>query len=455
MKLSYRPVASIACSFLLLLILFLNAAAQDQPKLSGESKRAREYALGMLSDIETILKEEYYDQKFHGIDLKARIQAAKDRVKTLQYNWQMYRVLAQVLLEFDDSHTRLLLPGRSDHFDYGVDWQMVGDTCFVTDVKRGSDAAGKGVEVGDEIAVISQFPPSRRDLWKINYLLYKLDPSDTLPLTLKKPDGTVKTVTITAKTQTDKEYEAELKAKKTKSDDDRVFKCQEVNPTVIACKLYTFSAEKSSIDKLMKVASKYPKLILDLRGNGGGLVETEVHLISYFFDHDVKIADLVHRGKPDARVTKHFDTAKQYKGEVAVVVDSFSASASEMTAKVLQLEKRAKIYGDNSSGSVMTSITVPFTSVMSALYDAAIIKVGMSVTVGDVIMSDGSRLEKVGITPDVLARPTGISLKNELDVALSSAAAGLGAELPPDKAGKFYFLTDPEDDTTGKSPKGN
>ena len=46
------------------------------------------------------------------IDLKARIEAAKERVKTLEYNWQMYRVLVQVLMDFDDSHTRLILPPR-------------------------------------------------------------------------------------------------------------------------------------------------------------------------------------------------------------------------------------------------------------------------------------------------------------------------------------------------------
>ena len=35
-----------------------------------------------------------------------RIEAAKARVKTMQYNWQMYRVLVQVLMDFDDSHTK-------------------------------------------------------------------------------------------------------------------------------------------------------------------------------------------------------------------------------------------------------------------------------------------------------------------------------------------------------------
>src|SRR5687768_6091672 len=73
----------------------------QKPKLSAESQRSRDYALGMLDEMRDALKEHYYDQKFGGMDLKARIETAKARVKTLEYNWQMYRVLAQVLMELD------------------------------------------------------------------------------------------------------------------------------------------------------------------------------------------------------------------------------------------------------------------------------------------------------------------------------------------------------------------
>ena len=452
-----RRVAGFSILLFVSLTTFSVICGQEKdpkPKLTGDAKRAREYALGMLDEMESILKEHYYDPKFKGIDLKARIEAAKARVKTLQYNWQMYRVLVQVLMEFNDSHTRMNLPPRSDHFQYGVGWQMIGEECFVVSVKGDSDAAKKGVEVGDQVLSIGKFTPTRNDLWKINYLIFRLAPEKTIDLKIKKPDGTEKEVTIEAKTMTDKEYAAAQKARKEKDlDKYEPFRCKEVNKQLIACRLESFVVERSDIDKMMKAVSAYPKMILDLRGNGGGYVVIEQYLLSHFFDREVKIADFVTKTKSEVRVTKLVDPAKRYKGEVAVLIDSGSASASEITAKVLQLEKRAKIYGDYSSGSVMTSIRVPFRSVMSALADMAFIMVSMSVTIGDVIMRDGTRLENTGVTPDAVLQPMGIALKMKADAVLAYAAIQLGAQLSPEDAGKFYFVTEKDEPSDDAEPE--
>ena len=123
-----------------------------------------------------------------------------------------------------------------------------------------------------------------------------------------------------------------------------------------------------------------------------------------------------------------------------------------MTAKVLQLEMRAKVYGDFSSGSVMTSIGVPFRSVMSLLSAAAIIKVGMSVTVADVVMSDRSRLERIGVTPDEVLQPLAIAFKMKMDAVLAYAAVKMGATLTPEDAGKFYFITEKDEDNDDDGP---
>ena len=408
----------------------------------------------MLDEMRGILNEHYYDPKFHGMDLKARIQAAKARVKTLQYDWQMYRVMAQVLLELDDSHTFMIPPPRTDHFQYGIGWQMIYDKCFITSVKKDTDAFAQGVQVGDQVLTIRNFPPTRADLWKMEYVIYRLDPLKTLTLKLKKLDGTEETVVLKAKTLTDKEFRAELKANKEREknkpkdrDETDAYECHDINHDLMACKLYSFDIEPTEVDKMMKRVNKYPKLIVDLRRNGGGYVDTERQFVSYFFDHEVKILDMVSKGKTETRKIKDLSKDKQYKGEVAVLVDSRSASAAEISARVLQIEKRAKVYGDFSSGKVMTSIHVPFVSMVSALVSEAIIRVGMSVTVGDVIMSDGSRLEKTGVVPDEVVVPTGLALSKRYDPVLAYAAAKMGASITEEEAGKYYFLaTKPEDD---------
>jgi C-terminal processing protease CtpA/Prc len=136
------------------------------------------------------------------------------------------------------------------------------------------------------------------------------------------------------------------------------------------------------------------------------------------------------------------------------LIDSNSASAAEMTARVLQLENRAKIYGDVSSGSVMTSIFVPFMSVIPSSAAVAYIRVGMSVTVADVIMSDGSRLENIGVIPDEILQPTQIGFVQKTDPVLSYVADKLGVELKPEDAGKLHFMTAKnEDDDDDDKPQ--
>lgn len=430
-------------------------AQNNEPKvkLDSDAKIARENSLKILNEMGEILNEYYYDSKFHGIDLKTRLETAKARVKTLQYNWQMYRVLVQVLMEFNDSHTRMILPPRTDYFQYGFGLQMIGDECYITSIKKASDAQKQGVEVGDQLLMFGKFKPNRRDLWKMLYVLYKLDPSDTLDLKIRKPDGTENSLTVKAKTMTDKEFRAEQKARKDKNKYEP-FKCQEMSEEVIACKLYSFLVEKNDIDKMMKQVSKYPKFVLDLRGNGGGYVVIEQYLLSYFFSREVKVAELVTKKKTEIRMTKPLGD-KQYKGDVAVLVDSNSASAAEMTARVLQLEKRAKVYGDISSGSVMTSITVPFRSIVSAFAAYAIIQTGMSVTVADVIMRDGSRLENIGVLPDEILQPTALGLAKKTDPVLAYAAIKLGATVSPEQAGGYYFMIqkdESDDDNENEAP---
>jgi C-terminal processing protease CtpA/Prc len=431
----------------------ISAQDSNPKKVSGETKKHREQTLGILREMKSVLKKYYYDANFRGINLEERFEAAETRIKTLEYNWQMYRVLVQVLMDFNDSHTVFHLPPRSDYFDYGFSMQMFGNECFVTAVKKDSDAEKQGLKVGDQILGIGKFKPTRQDLWKIVYVLYKLDPKDTVDLTLAKLDGAQQKVTIKAKTMTQKEKREELRKKKTKEKFEP-FKCQEINAATIACKLSTFVVGKEQIDKMMKQVGNHSKMILDLRGNGGGYVDTEVYLLGYFFDRDVKVADMITREKTETRTAKSRGD-KTFKGDLVVLVDSRSASASEMTARVLQLENRAKIVGDVSMGAVVTSYTIPLFGQTSGLSDLVATSVAMSVTIADVKMKDGSRLENVGVIPDYPVIPTGEALSKKTDAVLAYASSLLGAELSPEKAGEFYFITSKETDEDLEPEEGD
>jgi C-terminal processing protease CtpA/Prc len=63
---------------------------------------------------------------------------------------------------------------------------------------------------------------------------------------------------------------------------------------------------------------------------------------------------------------------------------------------------------------------------------------GTSITVGDLRMSDGATLEKVGITPDEIVIPTGADLAAGRDPVLARAIAILGGTMTAEQAGRFY-----------------
>jgi len=103
------------------------------------------------------------------------------------------------------------------------------------------------------------------------------------------------------------------------------------------------------VDQLMSRARKYKTLIVDLRGNGGGYNVTLERFVGYFFDHDVKVGEL--KGRKELKpILAKTQGDKIFKGSLIVLIDSESGSAAELFARVVQLEKRGKVFGDRSAG---------------------------------------------------------------------------------------------------------
>ena len=408
----------------------------------------RERGLRMLSDIKEIVKERYYDSSYHGINLDEHFKSVADKIKKSDANWQIFRVLAESLLKFNDSHTRFYPPSRANAVEYGFSTQIIGDNCFVVDVKKGSDVEAKGVKPGDRLLSIGRFIPTRENLWQLEYFLYSIEPQTELTIKTKSPDNKEREVAIKARIIEFEDREKERK-KRRAEEKEKPYKCSELSSELIACKLYTFSVDKGMIDKMMREVGAHKKFILDLRGNRGGYVKTEMHLTGYFFDRDVKMGDEKTRKGTVERIAKSL-REKVYKDDLAVLIDSDSASAAEVFARIIQIEKRGKIIGDLSAGAVMTSNF--FTGInQRGVSDYATYSVfAVSMTVGDFVMSDGERLENFGVMPDNRLGPTGLSLSKGYDSVLSYAADSFGVKLTGEQAGQLYFLVKKAEDDASK-----
>ncbi|HKP35995.1 MAG TPA: S41 family peptidase [Pyrinomonadaceae bacterium] len=416
--------------FLCAVTAFQTAGASVSPAAQQAVSVDRYLGLDMLQAIRQDLKEFYYDPNFHGIDLEARYKLAQQQVKAAESAGQMFALIGQFLLDLKDSHTSFIPPTLQTTVDYGWLMQLYGDKCYVVALKPDSDAFAKGLRLGDEIDAIDGFKPTRENIAELLYSYYVLMPAVRMTVTVRDPKGALRPIEIASAVVRNQKSRPSSKADPAP--------CYEASGAPLICKLTTFEARTKDIDRMMAKASHYEKLILDLRGNEGGAEDVLLHLIGYFFDREVRIGTSLTRKQPRKVVAKPHGK-DGFKGQLIVLVDSNSASASEIFARVIQIEKRGQVVGDRTAGMVMGSIVIAHPiGERDILFQTPRRLYFVSVTVDELVMSDGRRLENVGVSPDVVALPAPSDLAAARDPVLTRAAASFGFEIDPAKAGALW-----------------
>jgi hypothetical protein len=133
--------------------------AQSDKILPKDRGRAKT----MLADMRDAVKKNYYDPKFHGVDLEERYQTFKERLEKAETLGDSYRTIAAFMSGLDDSHTFFIPPRRSYRTEYGYRMQMVGDACYITEIRPETDAAAK-IHVGDQVVSLDGYGVNRKDL---------------------------------------------------------------------------------------------------------------------------------------------------------------------------------------------------------------------------------------------------------------------------------------------------
>ncbi len=190
--------------------------------------------------------------------------------------------------------------------------------------------------------------------------------------------------------------------------------------------LYEFSGDCSSafavqLDNLMAQGAK--ALIIDLRDNPGGWVD-DAQRVADMFMGEGNVASLVYRDGTTEYYTTTTD-GKENSLPLVVLVNEFSASASEILSGALQDRGRATIVGTQTYGKGVVQYVLPIGSRGA----------GMQVTVAQYYTPNGNEVHKIGITPDITAEmPEGdttmydigdlseAQLKKTYDVALEKLA---------------------------------
>ena len=117
----------------------------------------------------------------------------------------------------------------------------------------------------------------------------------------------------------------------------------------------------AAFDKLKAENSNMKGVILDLRGNGEGLLNEAVDIVNIFVPRNELVVQT--KGKVASKNTKHFTRSNPKDKEipVAVMIDEYSASASEIVSGALQDLDRAVVIGNRSFGKGLVQNILPLT----------------------------------------------------------------------------------------------
>ena len=259
-----------------------------------------------------------------------------------------------------DPHTYYFSPEDKEKFDVSMSGKFEGigarlqkknEGIEVSELISGGPAwRGKLLEQGDVIIKVAQANEEAIDIagMRLDDVIKKIKgPKGTLvKLTVKKVDGSVKVVPI---------VRDEVETEETFAKSTLVEKDGKLFGVIYLPKFYQTFENRSNRDAFKDVAIEVERLkamnvqgiVMDLRDNGGGSLETVVKMTGLFIDKGPVVQVKPAGGK--AQILPDSDPKVQWEGPLVVMINNYSASASEIFAEAIQDYNRGIIIGSKQS----------------------------------------------------------------------------------------------------------
>ena len=169
-----------------------------------------------------------------------------------------------------------------------------------------------------------------------------------------------------------------------------LFNDRVIDDNVLYLKVRTFYQQTSSMVKhsLEKYGKDMEGVILDLRGNSGGILNEALKVASMFCDNEI----ITYTSGRDKKDKKYYTSEKNplFTKPLVVMIDGDTASAAEVLAAALQEQSRAKLIGTHSFGKGTIQ------SVTKMSNDGKLV-----LTTEQFYTPSGKTIHKIGIEPDV------------------------------------------------------
>jgi carboxyl-terminal processing protease len=402
-------------------------AASSIAKQQKLYTRLKWQTLDMVTDVLAEFPERATQKKF--IDslehlFRKRIQAASQKktakaLRPSETEEYISNLFCKVIASSYDPHTVFLPQQEKESFDEGVgqtpkrfgfelDENEDGEV-VIDRLQPGSSAFKSGaINPGDKIVAIQE--PGKQIVQTGSSAMLVVDSvmsemkSDKLLVTVKKPDGTTRQVTLYKERFATEEDEEDVVQgyvlKGTKnigyiSIPDFYFDWENTNTGINGCA----NDVAKEIIKLKK--ENIEGLIIDIRFNGGGSLQEAVDLAGIFIDGG-PVAQFKTK-EPKPFTLKDVNSGSIFDGPLLVMVNGYSASASETFSATMQDYNRAIIAGSATYGKSTGQVIFPLdTTVTIETYGKVQTDNYLKITTSALYRLTGTTAQQQGVQPDVL-----------------------------------------------------
>lgn len=301
-----------------------------------------------------------------------------------------------------DPHTSYLAPRQAKSFNEGMNLSLEGigatlqsedgETTIKSLVKGAPAERSKKLQIGDKIVGVGQATGEIEDVvgWRIDDVVDKIKGKKGTKVRLEiepAKGGKTKIITIVRDKVRLEDSAAKLKMEKIDG----------VNIATVEIPGF-YIGLTGDVRKLLADAEKKKAeaVIVDLRENGGGALTEAVELTGLFISDGpvVQVRDAYDR----IRVHEDPDSAQVYKGPLLVMINRFSASASEIFAAAIQDYDRGLVIGQNTFGKG----TVQQSRGLNFVYDLDQKPKGsLQYTIQKFYRINGGSTQLNGVAPDV------------------------------------------------------
>ncbi|HVM88143.1 MAG TPA: carboxy terminal-processing peptidase [Puia sp.] len=362
----------------------VNFPKNENEKKEAWRKRLKYLTLERYSDLLDVREANKNSKDFivktdAELEKEARTKAQKtmdyyfDRLKyKLNDEDDRFNIFVQDIVQSMDPHTDYLPPVDKRYFDeqmsghfFGIGASLTRDedgNIKIATLVSGSPASKSGqINIGDviiKVAQSSQEPVDLRGFFVEDAVkLIRGTKGTEVKLTLKKTDGSVKVVSLIR----DEIVQDELTFAKSAIINTEKGKIGYIYLPEFYADFDNPKGNRCSIDvahEVMKLKDqKVDGIVIDLRNNGGGSLYDVVQMVGLFVPQGPVVQVKGRDDKPQV-LTDH-DKSVLYDGPLEVMVNEYSASASEIFAAAIQDYKRGIIIGSSSTygkGTVQRNI---------------------------------------------------------------------------------------------------